>query len=119
MLNSQLFHGNVGNILGESVDQRKTIDCRYVKGCGVANCAFYHDPAVFPHSTDVRNYHIGQFIYRPANSERRSMRSFGSLDNATNDLAAETCGGVSAARDRAVHELLCALVLSKYFAVTH
>jgi hypothetical protein len=114
MLGGQLFHGNIGAILQENTEQHHTIDCRYGKNCVVPNCNFYHDP-IISGTKDVRNYHVGQFIYRPP-TDRRGMRTFGSVEHLAADLNGESSGNVSSNRDRAVHELLCAMVLSKHFS---
>lgn len=115
ILAGQMFHGNIGQILQENAEQVRTIDCRFGKNCTVQGCNFYHDPSISD-SKDVRNYHVAQFIYRPPSAERRCMRLFGSIDHAPSDLTAESAGNVSSNRDRAMHELLCAFVLSRHFA---
>lgn len=114
-IGGQLFHGNMGNIIVDDAPRRRTTDCKYIKGCNNSACEYYHDPLLFTKSNDVRNYHTSQFHYRPANSEKRTGgRSFGSHDNLSADIAAESPADISMRRDLAMHEILCALILSKY-----
>lgn len=114
-IGNTLFHGNVGTIYDDEPILSRTADCKYVNGCTRETCDFYHNPMRFPDTSNVRNYHNSMFSYSPAKSKKYGhMRHFGSYSNLTDDIAELTANDAVFMRDQAFHELLCAMVASKY-----
>jgi len=112
-----LFHGNVGVIYYDDEHiLSRTTECKYhAKGCSRDMCEFYHDPLIFPDTSNVRNYHNSTFSYSPAKAKKFGhMRHFGSYSNLSEDISELAKKDAVFLRDQAFHELLCALIASKY-----
>lgn len=94
-----------------------------VRACGYpacgkpTTCQYYHDPALFPGSRDVRNFTAESFIYAPPIVPARGagpFRRFGSIENLDADLRLISRDEARLFMDQVAHEVLCALVLHKY-----
>jgi len=114
-IGNTLFHGNVGTIYDDEPILSRTADCKYINGCTRETCDFYHNPIKFPDTSNVRNYHNSMFSYSPAKNKKYGhMRHFGSYANLTDDIAELTTKDAVFMRDQAFHEILCAMIASKY-----
>lgn len=110
-----LFHGNIGTIYTDDRTPCKLRECAYPKTCDRGEkCHYYHDPLVFPGSTDVRNYAAGSFMYAgPAYRARGRARQFGSRDKLDADIMNVKSDESSRLRDQVMHDILCALLLKE------
>lgn len=110
-----LFHGNIGTIYNDDRTPCKLRDCAYPKTCDRADkCPYYHDPTIFPGSTDIRNYAAGSFMYAGSGSSYRARgrsRQFGSRDRLDMDVMNVKADESARLRDQVMHDLLCALLL--------
>ena len=113
-----LLHGNIGKIYDkfeQNKGNNKIKPCKYGKHCtNVAKCGFYHDPTINFNSTDTRNYIAENFIYTPPFKNKR-LRKFGSIDNLDTDIILLSEENIDEMADQTMHELLCTLILKKYY----
>lgn len=114
-INGMLLHGNIGIIYTDTDEPEKIKNCKYVDGCSRCDkCRYYHDPTIFSGSTDRRNYIASSFMYSSPNAiykNRSRSRRFGSLTYLDTDILGLTDDDKDCMYDRAMHDLLCALVL--------
>ena len=119
-----MFHGNVGEHLEargkEKNNDRKekhnvrTTTCRN-GGCG-GTCPFYHDPARFPGSREVRNFTSSSWLYTPGRDGASSGRRIGAATRLADDLATMRAQDVGLIADQAMSITLLALIAKKYRA---
>lgn len=110
-----LLHGNIGKIYNKFDNSIKIKPCRYGKSCPkIATCGFYHDPTVVSGSTDVRNFIAENFTYTPPFCKQR-LRKFGSVENLDTDIILLNEENIDEFSDQTMHELLCVLLLKKYY----
>lgn len=115
IINGMMFHGNIGIIYTDSEDPEKIKDCKFTEGCNRVNmCRYYHDPAIFPGSSDRRNYIASSFIYTSPSAmykNRSRSRRYGSLEHLDTDMLGLNDEEKNRMYDQVMHDLLCALVL--------
>lgn len=96
----RLFHGWIGRVLGRGDLPHKIKDCKFGIRCTRrTDCDYYHDPAVFSDSRDRRNWIGGS--------------EFGSIDTIDVDIMHLTQDKISQLHDKAMHYILCALVVDE------
>lgn len=116
-----VFHGNVGRVIpAGGAAPARVKECRLRGGCAKA-CAYYHDPAEHaaprPPRRDVRNFTADSWEYAPPalrHSARPRCRRIGSRDTLAVDLQTITAADARLFVAQATHDILCALLLSKY-----
>lgn len=99
---------------GQQLKPERVKGCNRV-ACDMQTCRFYHDPALHPGSRDVRNYMAESFAYTPFVDGNIWARRFGSNENLDADLRLIGAGDARLFRDQVAHDILCALILDKYF----
>lgn len=119
-LDGLLLHGNVGDIYWgppkKGATPSRVKDCSR-KACadqgGAADgCSFYHDPAGFVSSTDVRSFIADTWGYSPGSEPLpRSRRHFGARERLVEDLAEIGRDEAELFVAQAMHDVLCALIL--------
>jgi hypothetical protein len=112
-----LLHGNIGKIYNKFDSSKKIKPCRFGKLCPkLATCGFYHDPTIMSGSTDIRNFIADNFMYTPPfNNNKPRLRKFGSVDNLDTDIILLNEENIDEFSDQTMHELLCVLLLKKYY----
>ncbi len=112
-LNGQLFHGNIGIIYNDEKNPGKIKCCRFGADCNRRDkCSYYHDPLIFPGSTDKRNYIASSWTYVPPTSEKRYRgRRFGSADRLDTDIVLLQDEDAARFHDQTMHDLLCSLLI--------
>lgn len=121
-----VLHANVGHIYGSSlfrgaakrdpnaVRPERVKECRRAS-CDGSACTFYHNPARFPDSSNVRNYTASSWAYSPpAAPARHGARRVGSIEHLDLEVRAANLEDAQCFLDQAAHDLLCALILWKY-----
>lgn len=113
----QLLHGNIGNIYANARVPLKVKGCKFSTSCSKQdNCDYYHDPAKFSGSKDVRNYVANSWLYSSGDNLRPGGRHFGSLNNLDTDITFMRDEDVNKFRSQTMHDLLCSLLLGRYSA---
>ena len=56
MLAGKIFRGNLGRVLQKDATPENVKACKYVSCVKREKCSYYHDPAKYQGSADVRNY---------------------------------------------------------------
>jgi len=109
------LHSGVGSIYRGRVDTPSLIkDCWKAK-CNRIDCRYYHDPELFPGSTDVRNYITDSWYYVPAfiTIERTGARRIGDAENLETDLKSITVPDARRFVSGVMHDLICAIVVTQ------
>ncbi len=130
-INGNLMHGNIGKIYTQNEKTPTRIhECKFVPKLshpngpyisGKNDCSYYHDPAVYPGSRDVRNFIASSFLYASANSpyyNKARSRRFGNIESL--DIDYNTIDRANANRfiDQAMNDFLSALLLKNLPATT-
>jgi hypothetical protein len=113
-----ILQGNIGTVYVGNVTPRKIHDCS-VRQCGITSCDFYHNPATFPGSTDIRNFAASSWVYhhkdsdrgRPSNHKSRKLSSRASLDE---DISTVTNADLAYYNEQFMHDLLCCILMNNY-----
>jgi hypothetical protein len=116
VISGHLFHGNIGVIYTDAKEPQKIKDCKYTDGCTKSLCRYYHDPKLFSHSRDRRNYIASSFTYvDPASTykNKSQCRHFGSLPNLDTDLVTICDEERDRLADQSMHDLLCSIILKE------
>ncbi len=119
------LHGSIGRIYTSEKERSpgRVKECRRGPACprrGVG-CQYYHDPALCPGSRDARNFMADAWLYTSSvggrgYSARYGSRRFGSYEYLEVDLRNMSPCDARRFLDQTAHDLLCAIVLSKYKA---
>lgn len=120
-----VFHANIGQIhcgpppkgAGPIEYHRPTRikDCKNAQ-CPRTTCNYYHDPAKYKGSLEIRNYMFDSWLYAPtAAGARCGSRRFGSGQYMEADL--RVIGKDDARRflSQTAHDVLCCIILSQKF----
>src|SRR3989344_5991810 len=113
-----LFHGNIGFIYTNGSDPEKIKNCRFGKGCMKSQCNYYHNPIIYDNSKDIRNFIANSWLYAPATAlykYKKKSRHFGSRNTLESDLYNMNDEEVERFIDQSVHDLLCGIILRKYY----
>jgi len=116
ILGGQLFHGNIGIIYTEEKNPEKIKDCKFASNCVKQDkCDYYHDPIKFSGSIDHRNYIASSFLYAAPAYYRTHPRGrrYGSREHLDTDIMNLQEEEISRFNDQTMHDILCALVLSR------
>jgi len=114
-INGILFHGNIGYIYINNNNPDKVKSCKFGKLCNKLNCNYYHDPTIYPNSKDVRNYIANSWLYSTSPKYATKSRRFGSKSLLEIDMNNLTDEEVKRFMDQAIHDILCCLLLKKYY----
>lgn len=115
-----VLHARLGRVYplgdcGRPERPRAVRECAKGAACSRRHCAFYHDPATCPGSTDARNFLALDRAYVPGSEghppPRAAPRRFGSADRLEADLLLLGAGEARAFTDQVAHDLICALIL--------
>jgi len=116
-LGGRVFHGNVGIIYTDEKNPEKIKDCKFFTSCTRrSNCDYYHNPTKFSGSKDCRNFVASAWLYSPPTSHyknRTRSRRFGSRDTMDADIFNLQPEEIDRFYDQMMHDLLCAMILSK------
>ena len=107
------LHAGVGSIYRGRVDTPSLIkDCWKAK-CSRVDCRYYHDPELFPGSSDVRNYITDSWYYVPAfiSIERTGARRIGDAENLESDLKTIVAQDARRFVSGVMHDLICAILV--------
>lgn len=111
----RLLHGNIGNIYTNENSPKKIKDCNFALSCmKQTKCDYYHDPALFANSTDIRDYFASSWLYAPPDSHyknRPRSRRFGSREHLDIDIVAMQPDEINRFHDQTMHDLLCSLLI--------
>lgn len=112
----KLYHGNIGTIYTNEKILIKIKNCQYHSrdfSTKKNTCNYYHDPLIYPESSDVRNYVANSWLYQVSASDDHSRnRKFGSLSHIEDDITRIKADESSKLRDMVFHDLLCSFIAS-------
>jgi hypothetical protein len=121
-----VLHGGLGTIYTQGRDRQplRLLECKRGSACpsltgNGRSCGYYHDPEKCAGSRDVRNYTDVSWQYVPmatAAHPRGAPRKFGNSRTLRGDLTRMGDGDVRRFYSQTMHDILCALILSKYRA---
>ena len=113
-----MLHGNIGVIYTNGRDPEKIKNCKFGNGCIKPNCNYYHNPLLYEGSRDVRNFIANSWLYAPPNSPfryKKKSRRYGCKGMLDIDLSNLSSEEAERFIDQCVHDLLCSLLIFKYF----
>jgi hypothetical protein len=107
-----VLHANIGHIYrGPRVGPAVRVkECRRDWCVGRERCSYYHDPAEFVGSTDVRNHLADSWCYAAPPKGRR----IGSADSFDSDLSRIKPEEARQFMQQVAHDLICALVIWRH-----
>lgn len=107
-----LFHGGIGKIYLNEPTPVKIKECRTQGACPRMNqCRYYHDPAKYPGSTDVRNFIARSWVYTPPKDRSTKYgRTIGAGQSLETDIIGVTNEELSRMKDQIIHDLLVYMV---------
>lgn len=120
---SVVLHGGIGEVFDDrrksksARRQVRTTACRNAD-CSGKTCPFYHCPAAFEGSREVRNYSQNSWLYSPDfdSPDAKPVRRLGSASRLPTDLKTMRPQDAVLLADQAMMSLLLALVACKYRA---
>jgi hypothetical protein len=118
-LAGHMFHGNIGVIYTDEKNPEKIKDCKFADLCVKRNnCDYYHDPIHHIGSKDYRNFIASSWLYSQPGGlykNKPKSRRFGSRQYLDIDIVGLQGEEISRFHDQTMHDILCSLLISKYF----
>lgn len=121
-----ILQGNIGIVYTSDPSPQKIHDCDSQLGCNVATCRYYHNPAIYPGSQDVRNFAATSWLYRPVSSQsstpigeharspQKKARKLASRDRLDVDILTITQDDLAYFNEQLMHDILCGLIMNYY-----
>jgi len=118
-----ILQGNIGIVYTSDPSPQKIHDCDSQLGCNIATCRYYHNPAIYPGSQDIRNFATTSWLYRPtsstcmpdrAHNPQKKARKLASRDRLDADILTITQDDLAYFNEQLMHDILCGLIMNYY-----